>query len=295
MEETQIAPRVSVLVVSYNRAGALRRCLESLERSEERERIEIIVVDNGSQDESVQVIAEFPSVTPLHLPRNFGFTRALNIGMRTAKGEFFCFLNARVEVAPDTLRLLAERIEAEPDAAAVCPSLATPEGAPTPLLYRLPGPGTVSAVASAGAFEPAPVPEDEVAAVEFPSFACLMARAYFLKGLRYIDERYSQSWGDAEIAAQIRRAGKKVLRIAAARAVWHPEDVLRESMPAAAKALLASDWRLGAAAFAGKHFGMLAGWKLRIVFVLGALFSFRLRLFTYLASGQKVDGTQAAL
>ena len=91
MQETQTPPRVSVLVVSYNHAAALRRCLEALERSEERERIEILVVDNGSSDESVQVIAAFPSVTPLHLPRNFGFTKALNIGMRTAKAELSAF------------------------------------------------------------------------------------------------------------------------------------------------------------------------------------------------------------
>ncbi|HEX8984968.1 MAG TPA: glycosyltransferase family 2 protein [Bryobacteraceae bacterium] len=295
MEETQTAPRVSVLVVSYNHAAALRRCLEALERSEERERIEVLVVDNGSGDESVAVIAEFPSVTPLHLPRNFGFTKALNIGMRTAKAELFCFLNPRVEVEPGTIKALADRLEVEPDAVAVCPSLVTPDGAPAPLLYRLPDPGDIGALAGNGAFEAAPAPREDAAPVAFASFACLLARAYFLKGLRHIDERYAQSWGDAEIAAQIRRSGKKVLRLASARAVWHAEDDIRAGMPPAALALLKADWTLGAAAFAGKHFGAWAGWKLRLAATLGALVRFRLRLFSYLLTGQKVDGTQGIL
>jgi hypothetical protein len=297
MEETQTPPQVSVLVVSYNHAAALRRCLEALERSEERERFEIIVVDNGSQDESVEVMAAFPSVTPLHLPRNFGFTKALNIGMRTAKAEFYCFLNPRTEVGPATIRTLAARLEQEPEAAAVCPAFTDAGGAAVSLLYRLPGPENIGALAGAGAYEPAPPPPggDDAAPVELASFACFLTRAYFLKGLRYIDEKYAQSWGDAEISAQIRRSGKKVLHVTSARAVWHTEDDLRASMPAVALTLLAADWTLGAAAFAGKHFGFAAGWKIRITAALGALFSFRFRRFLYLVSGQRVDGTQAVL
>jgi GT2 family glycosyltransferase len=297
MEEPQTPLQVSVIVVSYNHAAALRRCLEALERSEERERFEIVVVDNGSVDESAGVAADFPAVTALRLPHNFGFTKALNIGMRTAKAEFYCFLSPRTEVGPATLRTLAAQLEREPEAVAVCPSFTTVEGAPAPLLYRLPNPENIGMLAGAGAYEPAALAEEtgDAVEVEFASFACLLVRAYFLKGLRYIDEHYAQAWGDAEIAAQIRRSGKKVLRVAGSGAVWHAEDDLRAAMPEAALTLLAADWTLGAATFAGKHFGFMAGLKVRIATTLGALVSFRFRRFMYLASGQRVDGTQAVL
>jgi len=294
MEETQIPVRVSVLIVSCNCAEALRRCLEALERSAERETFEIIVVDNGSFDESVAVIAGFPDVTPLHLPRNFGFTKALNIAMRTAKGEFFFFLSPRTEVLPETIPALAARLAAEPGAVAVSPLLISPEGEPAPRLYRLPNAESAGAIARASEFEAAAPPEsdEEAIAVEFADFTALMARAYFLKGLRYIDERYAQSWADAEIAMQIRRSGKKMLLVPAVRATLHPEDELRASMPAAARALVAADWALGAAAFAGKHFGFAAGVKVRFATALGALFSFQIKKFSYLLSGQRIDGTQ---
>jgi len=297
MEETPIPLRTSVLVVSYNMAEALRRCLTALDQSTGRETFEIIVVDNGSEDDSLAVIDSFPSVTTLRLPRNFGFVKALNIGMRTAKGEFFLFLNPKTEVLPDTVATLTASLEQATDAIAVSPTLTTPDGQPAGFLYKLPGPGNLRAVAVAGEFEAAPVPEgaDQTIPVEFAGFAALLVRAYFLKGLRYIDERYAHSWTDAEVAIQIRRAGKKTLFAPGVRAIWHAEDGVKRRMPAAALDLLAADWTLGAATYGAKHFGFAAGLKVRLLGALSALFSARLRLFSYLAGGQKIDGTQAAI
>jgi GT2 family glycosyltransferase len=297
MEVTPIPPRTSVLVVSYNMAAALRRCLAALDQSAERGSFEVIVVDNGSEDDSVAVIDSFPSVTPLRLPRNFGFVKAVNIGMRTAKGEFFLFLNPKTEVLPDTIVGLTARLEQAPDAVAVCPGLITPDGQPAGRPYKLPRPENLRAVAAAGEFEAAPVAEDaaETAEVEFASLAALMVRSYFLKGLRYIDERYAQSWADAEIAIQIRRAGKKTLIEPGVRAVWHAEDDLRQTMPAAPLDLLAADWTLGAATYGSKHFGFAAGLKVRLAGALSALFALRLRRFLYLAGGHRIDGTQAVM
>jgi GT2 family glycosyltransferase len=297
MDETPIPLRTSVLVVSYNMAEALRRCLTALDQSTGRESFEIIAIDNGSEDDSLAVIDSFPNVTPLRLPRNFGFVKALNIGMRTAKGEFFLFLNPKTEVLPDTVAALTASLEQAADAIAVGPALGTPDGQPAGFLYKLPGPGNLGAIAAAGQFEAAAVPEGgaETVPVEFAGFAALLVRAYFLKGLRYIDERYAHSWADAEVAIQIRRAGKKTLLAPGVRAIWHAEDGLKQRMPAAALDLLAADWTLGAATYGGKHFGFMTGLKVRLVGALSALFSARLRLFSYLAGGQKIDGTQAAM
>src|SRR5580704_3763809 len=87
------APKVTALISSYNNAAALRRCIAALERSTSRDIMEIVVVDKGSQDESPRLDAEFPDATFLRLPRNFGNTKALNIGMRTGVGELVFFLS----------------------------------------------------------------------------------------------------------------------------------------------------------------------------------------------------------
>jgi GT2 family glycosyltransferase len=135
----------------------------------------------------------------------------------------------------------------------------------------------------------------------------LLVRSYFLRGLRYIDERYAQSWADAEVAAQIRRAAKKIYLLPVARAVRHDDGDFLSSLPADARALLSADWVLGAAAYAGKHFGFLAGLKLRLGAMFAALgqailalvrlreIGYHFSRLRYLLSGQKTDGTQTVM
>src|SRR5229473_3864178 len=90
-QEPQEVPnpiRITALVVSHNRADLLRRAIASLEKTEEREKLEILVVDNGSTDGSAQLEADFPNARFIRIPRNFGLTKALNIGVRSVAGEF---------------------------------------------------------------------------------------------------------------------------------------------------------------------------------------------------------------
>ena len=83
-EQEKRPPRVSVVVVSRNRAALLRRCLESLEKSEGRATLQIVVVDNGSSDGSAHLDTDFPHAQFIRLPKNFGLTKAINIGGRAA-------------------------------------------------------------------------------------------------------------------------------------------------------------------------------------------------------------------
>jgi GT2 family glycosyltransferase len=129
MEENQAPgpPRVSAVVLSYNTAASLRRCLAALEASSIREQMEIIVVDAASQDESPRLDTEFPNVAFQRMPRNFGATKALNIGARTALGEQIFFIAPEVEVDKDTAVRLAAHLEANAEIAAVCPALFRPD------------------------------------------------------------------------------------------------------------------------------------------------------------------------
>ncbi len=100
LQEIDLPPpiKVTALVFSYDSASALRRCLAALEGSNDRAAVEILVVDCGSHDESAQLDSEFSSITMLRLPRYFGRTKALNIGTRTAAGEYLLFMTPEVEV-----------------------------------------------------------------------------------------------------------------------------------------------------------------------------------------------------
>ena len=307
MDEKQPPPKVSAVIVSWNNASALRRCLAALERSQGRENIEIIVVDKGSRDESPQLDAEFPNITLLRLPRNFGTVKALNIGMRTATGDLFFFLPPEVEVMPETVTGLCARLETPVDAAAVCPMLTDESDRPVQQVRKLPLPPELYRAWREGGFRDWANPGSgpEPISVDFLKVPVMMVRANFLKGMRYIDERFSESWWDLEVCYQIRRAGKKILLLPDLRGIVNPAANLGEVLPPAARALVSSDCIVGAATFSAKHFAWTAGLQVRVralvcafLDLLAAFLRFRdvgfhFSQFSNLLNGRKIDGTQS--
>jgi GT2 family glycosyltransferase len=295
MAESQLqteAPglRVSVVMAVYNQAEALRRALAALEKSQDRERLEIVVVDCGSRDESARMDEEFPSINLLRLPHHLGATRAMNIGTRTAKAEAVFYLSPDVEVEPSTVTKLADILEPESNLAAVCPLLVDPGGNPVSRLRALPSKESVMAAAR-GSELPWKQPDlaQEFLTVDYPSLDALMIRKVFVRGMNYFDQRFGHYWADADLAMQLRRASKTVRLYPSIRATLHPgED------PMAGDSLARSDRISGAAAFVSKYGGFLAGF----LFQLGAAFSSLARLdfgqFSAILSGRKLDGSQAA-
>jgi GT2 family glycosyltransferase len=274
-EQEKQPPRASVVVVSRNRVDDLRRCLQSIESSKDRERYQVIVVDNGSTDGAAQLDDEFPNTQFIRLPKNFGLTKAWNLGWRAADAEYVLFLHDDTRLEPDVIALLADVLDANADAAAVCPLLVDGAGSPTRQLGKLPPTGEWSAASPAG--------QDPVA-VEFPRGAAIMARVFFIKAIRQIDDRYGQFGCDADLAAEIRRASRKILLIPRAR-VEHRGRTAYSTLERA-------DFLLSRAVFLGKYYGTGAGIQARIGAVLGPLFGLRLGEFWHTVGGQKIDGTQ---
>ncbi|MGA2134843.1 MAG: glycosyltransferase family 2 protein [Bryobacteraceae bacterium] len=267
-------PKVSALVVSYNRKALLRRALDALERSENREAIEIVLVDNGSTDGSALLETEYPRTRFIRIPRNFGLTKALNLGVRGSEGEYILFLHEDTEVFPDTVRVLAETLDSQPEAGAVCPLLVDADGHPAPQFGKFPPDDS---------YQPAE-PATQLTRVDFPRGAALMMRRFLLTAIRQIDERYGQFGSDADLCFQLRRAGKKILLVPQARA--------RHAGREGDSTLRKADQRLGTIAWIGKYDGFWSGLKSQIGSILSALFSFRLRELRYLLGSQKVDGSQ---
>jgi GT2 family glycosyltransferase len=267
-------PKVSALVVSYNRKALLRRALEALERSEARDTIEIVVVDNGSIDGSQEIESDFPRARFIRIPRNFGLTKALNLGVRGSEAEYVFFLHEDTEVFPDTVRLLAALLDSQPEAGAVCPLLVDADGRPAPQLGHFP-PDDTWRPAEPG---PGPMP------VEYPRGAALMMRRSLFTAIRQIDERYGQFGSDADLCYQIRRAGKKILLA--------PEARARHEGRAGESTLRTADRKQGTAAWIGKYRGFGSGLWAQIAAIFGALGSLQLGLLKYLLANQKVDGSQ---
>ncbi|MEV6815042.1 glycosyltransferase [Micromonospora sp. NPDC051296] len=109
---------VSVIVPNYNYARALHLCLDSL-RAQTYPRLEIIVVDDCSTDDSVAV-AEAHGARVVRTPSNSGPAAARNLGAAVAEGEILFFVDSDVAAHPDAVANAVDLLTADPSIGAVC-------------------------------------------------------------------------------------------------------------------------------------------------------------------------------
>jgi len=122
-------PDISVVIVNLNTSDLLKSCLTSLESERTTLGLEVLVIDNGSGDGSVEMVrTHFPHVVLTANGRNEGFARPNNAGMRQARGRYLLLLNSDTEVRPGALRTMVRFLEDHPEAGACGPKLMFPDG-----------------------------------------------------------------------------------------------------------------------------------------------------------------------
>lgn len=108
--------KLSIIIVNFNTCDITRQCLESIYNAEWRDNFEIIVIDNNSQDGSVDMIAkEFPEVRLIANKDNKLFAIANNQGAEIAKGKYLLLLNSDTIVEKDNLQKMIDFFETQPD------------------------------------------------------------------------------------------------------------------------------------------------------------------------------------
>jgi GT2 family glycosyltransferase len=110
------SPLLSIIVPHYNGAHHLVTCFKALRR-QSYSCLEIILVDNGSTDDSVGLVRrEFPEIKVIELGQNLGLTGAINRGITLAQGQLIVPLNNDTEVTPDWALALVEAADTHPEA-----------------------------------------------------------------------------------------------------------------------------------------------------------------------------------
>ena len=125
-EKTSDEPSVSVVVVSYNQWHLTERCLASLEANSDSQSLDVIVVDNGSKDETPTQLALWAAKAPgrrkvIANEGNHGFGGAVNQGLAVSTGSFLVVLNNDTMVSPGWARGLRRHFENDPRLGIVCP------------------------------------------------------------------------------------------------------------------------------------------------------------------------------
>jgi GT2 family glycosyltransferase/lipopolysaccharide/colanic/teichoic acid biosynthesis glycosyltransferase len=123
------AVQLSVIVVNYNVRDFLHHALISLQKAMKGIRGEIIVVDNASDDGSVEMVRRrFPSVILIASKTNVGFAKANNLALQRTRGKYFLLINPDTLVQEDTLRVMMKFFEENPDVGLAGCKILNPDG-----------------------------------------------------------------------------------------------------------------------------------------------------------------------
>jgi glycosyltransferase involved in cell wall biosynthesis len=102
-------PFMSVVVISYNSAATVSRALDSLLAQDyPKDTYEIVFVNDGSEDNTGDIVANYPTVRYIQLPENKGISQARNVGLRAARGDIYVSFDSDCVASPDWLSRLAE-------------------------------------------------------------------------------------------------------------------------------------------------------------------------------------------
>ena len=217
---------LSVIVVNWNTCRLLEACLQSVEADRQGLAVDVLVVDNGSSDGSVELVRErFPAVEVIANASNRGYAAANNQGVARARGRYVLLLNSDAEVEPEALRTLVAYADEHPEAGVIGPKLLNPDGTLQPSGGRFPTPAsTVASLLGLNRLTGRPrygtrrdynVPAE----VDEVSGAAMLIRRDVISQIGGLDEGFAWGYEDIDFCLRARRAGWRVQYVPAARVV----------------------------------------------------------------------------
>jgi len=237
-----MTPKISAIVVNYNAGVLLRNCVDSLLDCPLE--VEVIVVDNSSQDSSLNALLGLDRVKVIRNTKNRGFAAACNQGIVLAKADKLLFLNPDCSFIPGTLQELLTYLHEDPKAGMAGGLLLNIDGTeqgggrravPTPWrsFVRAFGLSRFSHRWPKLFFDfhlhKQPLPDSPIE-VEAISGACMLVKREVLAQVGTWDEEYFLHCEDLDWCMRIRQAGWKVLFVPTAQ-ITHALGVCGRNRP----------------------------------------------------------------
>lgn len=212
---------VSAIVVTYNSAENIISCLLALQDEVDSLGGEILIYDNNSDDNTVQVIKEsFPNIRLIESEKNLGFGEANNRAVEQARGEYILFANPDMILDNGALKIMFETFKNQSLAGAVVARLHNADGTFQPTCRNFPDfyniffsrgsvlnhkvlPAKTGDTYTLGDF-------DQIAEVPAASAACMFTEKSFFQKIGGFDDRFFLFMEDTDLSLRIKQAGKKL-------------------------------------------------------------------------------------
>lgn len=208
------ALQTSVVIVNWNGAHFLPALLQSIELQRVSQ---IVVVDNHSSDDSLQVLRQFPSVQVLANTENVGYGSAANQGIEICHTPYVMLLNVDVVAHPRSVEILEEYLNSHSDVAVAAPQLLFEDGKLQPSLRTFPSPFSLALYLSyldrivpSGYRLPAKE-HGQLREVDQPMGAALMIRKSVLDEVGFFDPKFFLYMEEVDLCYRIKQKGFKIV------------------------------------------------------------------------------------
>ena len=203
--------KLSVVIVSYNVRSYLEQCLQSVQRALEGTEGEVFVVDNHSDDDSVETVRQhYPWVRLIENQENLGFAKANNQAIRQAQGDYILLLNPDTVVAEDTFHGVLAFMDEHPKAGGAGVMMCYEDGSRAPESRRaLPTPW-VAALKMMGftkRYYLSDLPWDQPCRIEVVSGAFCLLRHEAIKTVGLLDEDFFMYGEDIDLSYRLLKGG----------------------------------------------------------------------------------------
>ena len=277
--------RLLVVIPHRNGRDLLLRALAAVEVAVDSTCDDVLVVDNGSSDDSISAVRErHPRVEIFSSPWNLGFGRAVNLGMTRGTHRYVLVLNNDCVATRDVVDGLIATLDRDPHIGVVGPGLQGLDGRPARAWGRAPTPlGEIG-------IRPRRTPTSEGAEprdVETLVGACMLVRREAVAAVGGFDEAFFFYFEETEWCLRLRRAGWRVVFVPAV-SVLHGKGASVTTLRREAQIeMLRSRLLYYRRAFSGPTAAMLTAWRIARLVVNALVASVATVLTLGLVAGQR--------
>jgi N-acetylglucosaminyl-diphospho-decaprenol L-rhamnosyltransferase len=234
-------PRWAAVVINYEGGDRLVGCVRSILADTSAGPVEVVVVDNGSSDGSIDSLrAAIPGARVVRAPGNVGYARAANLGTAASRAPVVAVLNVDTVLESGAAKALLDRLDREARLGAVGPQLRNPDGTIYPSARTMPSIPVAIGHAVVGLWKPdnrftaryRQLDADPTVPrlVDVVSGAAIWLRRIALDDVGGWDERYFMYLEDTDLCWRLRRAGWDVAYEPSA-VVDHEQGVITARRP----------------------------------------------------------------
>lgn len=282
---------LSIIIVSWNTRDLLSQCLESVYQNVEDIECEVIVVDNGSTDGSVEMVAErFPRTRLLCNADNRGFAAANNQALNESRARYALLLNSDAQLLTGAVSVMVDYLDQHPTVAILGPQILNPDLTYQGSFAQFPSfVGEILLLTNLARFVfsptyPSPAPDacGDERIVDWVSGACLMVRREAVDRVGQLDEQYFMYSEETDWCYRMKRDGWDIAFVPSARVI-HASGSSSRKVPERRRAQIYHSKYL----FMSKHYGPLAASTFRLAVRLVSAIKLGLWLSAALTPGLK--------